>query len=249
MILWHTDSDKIERGQWVKHRVHEHQCELSPDGKLIVYGTYDGRRSNKYEKWVAVSRPPYFTALALWPVTGPGSAMGVFESRRTLVLYGMIGDIKKEFGKIPLTIFKNKPLVPDSTVSADKTGWFGAVEIVRIHRDQWKYVPQSDGWCRTPKVGKWRLYWKRIVRLDEAISHHVSVLHDTYAIECGEERQPLEGADWADIDQRGRLVYTKHGRLFAGNVTLKGMQETELADFSADRPEAIAPPASARHWP
>ena len=39
------------------------------------------------QTWTAVSRPPYFTALALWPSIGTWTGGGVFRSEREIVLW------------------------------------------------------------------------------------------------------------------------------------------------------------------
>ena len=63
------------------------------------------------------------------------------------------------------------------------------------------------------------------------------------------ELTPLEGATWADWDQRGRLVYGKAGKLFAMDVNERGTGDpTELADFNNRRPEPREAPAWATVW-
>lgn len=67
MIRWDLVTDDFEAGQWLKARVYEAQCDLSPDGRLFAYRANDGQ----YQKEIGgvydvISRPPYFTALALW---------------------------------------------------------------------------------------------------------------------------------------------------------------------------------------
>ena len=37
LILWHTDTDRLEYGQWFRGRVYERRCHLSPDGMLLIY--------------------------------------------------------------------------------------------------------------------------------------------------------------------------------------------------------------------
>src|SRR5258708_40304808 len=72
LIRWQTSSDIIEYGQWFNGRIYERRCDLSPDGKLFIY--FAQKKNNKTMAdqdytyaWTAVSKPPYFTALALWP--------------------------------------------------------------------------------------------------------------------------------------------------------------------------------------
>src|SRR5262249_19012405 len=70
LSLWHTDTDTFQHGQWFRGRVYEQRCALSPDGALFVAFARKGpvrpRPAAAADSWVAGSRPPYFTALALW---------------------------------------------------------------------------------------------------------------------------------------------------------------------------------------
>ncbi len=54
---------------------------------------------------------------------------------------------------------------------------------------------------------------------------------------------------WADWDHRGRLVFTRDGKLFAGKFTAKGaFQSKELADFNGVKPIRIESPTWAKKW-
>ena len=85
LSLWRTDTDALEHGQWLRGRVYERRSDLAPDGSLFVYFVRRSggpRRSNPEaaDSWVAVSRPPYFTALALWFVGGTYWLGGCFAA-------------------------------------------------------------------------------------------------------------------------------------------------------------------------
>src|SRR4051794_20213611 len=72
LVKWDTAADRFEPGQWFHGRLYERRGDLSPDGRLFVYfaskftGLTLADREYTYA-WTAVSRPPYLTALALWP--------------------------------------------------------------------------------------------------------------------------------------------------------------------------------------
>jgi len=72
LTLWNTRQDRFSSGQWFGGSLYPRKCDLSPDGQLLSYfaGKYRlGARDHGYDlTYIAVSRPPYFTALALWPV-------------------------------------------------------------------------------------------------------------------------------------------------------------------------------------
>ncbi len=90
MILWDRDSDRFEDGQWLKARVYEERCDLSPDGAHFLYFALDGRWQREAEgSWTAISKPPYFTALALFPQGDTWGGGGYFlEDRKYVVNTG-----------------------------------------------------------------------------------------------------------------------------------------------------------------
>lgn len=91
--------------------------------------------------WTAVSRPPYFTALAIWPCFGHWTGGGVFEGANTIRLQESAdGLVPKVNAKLPkdLTIrrFSELGRVPDVKWCADrgvepgKRARFGAMEAM-----------------------------------------------------------------------------------------------------------------------
>src|SRR5262249_25498999 len=49
----------------VQGRIYERRCDLTPAGDRLVYFAASFRQP--LHSWTAISRPPYLTALALWP--------------------------------------------------------------------------------------------------------------------------------------------------------------------------------------
>ncbi len=79
MILWHRDSDTFEDGQWLKHKVYVERCDLSPDGRHFLFFALDGNwQSDAAGTYSAISRPPYWTAVALFPCNSTWSGGGFF---------------------------------------------------------------------------------------------------------------------------------------------------------------------------
>jgi hypothetical protein len=37
LITWNTDHDIFEEGQWLKGRIYERRCDLSPEGDMLIY--------------------------------------------------------------------------------------------------------------------------------------------------------------------------------------------------------------------
>ena len=88
VILWNMSRDSFEHGSWIRGRIYEEKCDLSPDGKLFVYFILQGNRARSAytHAWTAVSRPPWLTALALWPQGTTYGGGGRFTDNRRLVV-------------------------------------------------------------------------------------------------------------------------------------------------------------------
>ncbi len=91
MIHWDTRRDVFTPGQWLKARVYEDKCDLSPDGKLLIYFVHKGNNWRLHPDygyaWTAISKPPYFTTLALWKESGTWGGGGHFIDNKTVRIY------------------------------------------------------------------------------------------------------------------------------------------------------------------
>ncbi|MCA9625634.1 MAG: hypothetical protein KC731_41715 [Myxococcales bacterium] len=81
LLRWDLRRDEVEGGQWLMGTVTFGACSLSPKGELLVYVARKGSRT-----FTAVSRPPYFTALAFWESELPWTGGGFFVDDDHLVL-------------------------------------------------------------------------------------------------------------------------------------------------------------------
>ena len=93
VIKWNTATDTFELGQWLHGKIYAERCGLSPDGLLFVYFAAKRshvRKTEGYrETYTAVSKPPYLTALAMWPEGSTWGGGGRFTKNLTLCLaYG-----------------------------------------------------------------------------------------------------------------------------------------------------------------
>jgi len=78
-------------GAWIKGRIYEDKCDLSPDGKLFVYFVHQGSRAGTEftDSWTAISRPPWLHALAAWPQGTTYGGGGRFVDNQKLALRGV----------------------------------------------------------------------------------------------------------------------------------------------------------------
>src|SRR6266487_4194859 len=91
LILWHTDTDTFDFGQWFHGKIYGPRSDLSPDGSKFIYFAQKitGRTLQDSEytySWTAISKPPYLTALALWPKGDCWHGGGLFLNHRTVWL-------------------------------------------------------------------------------------------------------------------------------------------------------------------
>ena len=107
--------------------IYSGRCDLSPNGKLLVY--FAGKFNTKIATFTALSRPPHFTALALWPDGSTWGGGGFFESDRKLVLnYGRVIDELNDHRDIPpdfeithVTEFQDRVSDPHTPIA--NQGW------------------------------------------------------------------------------------------------------------------------------
>jgi hypothetical protein len=126
---------------------------------------------------------------------------------------------------------------------------------------------QHQGW-RLVRAGQWETpdnYWSRLnppaiwQKFTPAYILTMEYFKDKggyrgqyrYSIRENDDAHEIKLAKvrWADIDQRGRVVLARDGKLFTATITDKGeLTLTELADFNASKPEQVQTPAWAKRW-
>lgn len=284
LILWHVEEDRFEEGQWFHGRIYEHRCALSPDGQLLVYFAQQLQRRTTMDPtytyaWTAVSRPPYLTALALWPKGDCWNGGGVFASDATLQLNHAHAQAHPKHPASGLRVVAGQAnpwfdeMTEDGPISSairESLGW-RLVQPGRIDdkREQFLRALQGqnigpDGKPRnlimqmtTPTVferphlaGHWRLRWT-FYGVDYNQLGDSSVFDYALLDEQTGEETMLSGVTWADWDQRGRLAFTRDGALYAiaPDDVAQVPTAASLRDFNDQRPVPLKSPPWARHWP
>lgn len=251
LTLWNTDRDHFTSGQWFRGSLYPAKCDLSPDGQLFSYfaGKYSARaRDRGYDDtWIAVSRPPYFTALALWPVGDTFGGQTMFTDDGTL----HVGSLKPHHPDHPpgrLRVELHPFLNLDDPILWRRSPW---------ESTGWDPVPLPDGVKKTSYFDRRLAAWRKVVgnlvltraadRHDRFPSRHPSVYEITNT-NTGAEVALFE-AHWADFDQRGRLVAAVGGRILAGKIDRRhGLRWHELAAFQDEKPEKVKTPPWAMRW-
>lgn len=260
MIRWDLASDTFERGQWLVGRVYEDRCGLSPDGRLFVY--FAGKQGTKLGTFTAVCRPPFFTALALWPDGSTWGGGGFFETSRSVVLrYGAVPHELNEGRNIPSDFevtnaqeFRArrgaKSLLETHGWSQESSGGRGdfrdpdtvsAGETRLVFDPPWvdfRACPHdADVRLRRRTVGMFEVNGPGVVREYELVTK----------LRSSERIEALGPVDWADWDTDGSLLFAKEGVLYRRR--LGGSDAMELADFRDARFTRIPPTPLVRRWP
>jgi len=263
LIGWNTSDDTFQRGQWLKGRIYERRCDLSPKGDLLLYFAASYRKP--YYSWSAISRPPFLTALALWPKGDGWGGGGHFLSQNRIALNHRDSEMRLAEGFSHPSWLKVKQL-------GKRPGWGEDVPIweERLERDGWTLVSHPTGtkddfgarvWMEfTPPI-KWRKRnprWPKRYSLEMSITGLKERDGPWYLTEHSVARNEVESdgigrSEWADWSQSGDLLFTMDGCLYRapcrGGVLAPLEDAMKIADFSKLQFEAREAPDEARRWP
>ena len=255
LVRWDTATDTFDPGQWFHGRIYERRCDLSPAGSLLIYFAQKitarsiADRDYTYA-WTAVSRPPYFTALALWPKGDCWHGGGLFlDDRHVMVNH-------HEAKPHP----KHRPRPQRLKVSPNPKAHGEDLPIfyARLTRDGWFHRPAHDVRTRDrdeavfekPRPRRSTLVMKSVATIERR-KEGQGVYFEEYALRAPAATDPIPLADveWADFDHRGRLVFARAGLVYAAKVGDDGgVSETLLIDLNAQQPSEVIAPAWAREW-
>jgi hypothetical protein len=258
MLRWNLRNDRIEGGQWIEARVHVDRSDISLDGELVAALVASYRKAPG--TWTAISRPPFFTALAVWPKCDTWGGGGLFGSDTHLFLWHDT-EVKDGIDQFKLlddfTLpkrFRVQPFFGHSPVPACD------VEQSRMVLSGWRFV-QRYVWHQgayefaepeimvrpldNPKkprfeLRRWRLSF-------DALRAEV---HD---LKTGAQRD-LGHVDWVDADQKGDVLWSKGGCLFRLAGPARRAMDIHAApklvvDLNDMTFEAVEAPKRALRWP
>lgn len=206
LAKWFTDTDIFECGQWLKARVYERQCDLSPDGELLIYPGSNQRKIGYLANYTAISKPPYFTALALWNDLLPGGG-GLFETRdRVLLNHEFYYSKPDKRFKLPANM-RVELIGNDVSNNRDRD-----LLHKRLTRDGWsggdkEYIRVKSEYCLKMMIephgtndGEWQAN-------PYATRFEISFLKNDFLFS-------LNFLDWADWDKNDDLLFARDGKLF-----------------------------------
>ncbi|HWD37991.1 MAG TPA: hypothetical protein VG944_04030 [Fimbriimonas sp.] len=237
-LLWNLDTDELVPGQWIKAYLTISDCDLSPDGRYLL-GVFQDDRFKRQERavdgglkqalpyWTALSKPPYFTALAIWFHQAPYDHKGGYWHNASELRVSM-PDRDWDRGKFLCA--------PPFDVRHETNPRRRSVTALQMVRSGWARRSDDAPSAKAPstwvKAGD-RVTLRRRVRL---------VLDDVWAVELGQNRtiddiQP----SFLEFDSRGRVIFAQDGRLFAWENCPQGSPKL-IADLTSNRFEPAPAP-------
>jgi hypothetical protein len=233
VIGWDRETDQFKLGQWLYGRIYERRCDLSPDGRHLIYFAMDGRWNSPVRgSWTAISRAPYLKAVALFAKGDCWNGGGLFLSSHDYWLNGCGHERQHDDSRL---------------TQSTKYPWHEAyggecpsVYYIRLQRDGWsmKYTaPDSAGGHISLFEKRVGGHWRLRKKAHATIHHPVGTgcyfdEHELWNSRT-DETIACPGWEWAELDG-DRLVWARNGKLFAGHLGPQGLDgEQELQDFNA----------------
>jgi hypothetical protein len=244
---WHTEHDVYEHGAWLAGTVYPQRCDLSPDGRWLTY--FALKPSSRWDAgwtYVAVSRLPWFTALAAWGTDGTWTRGVRFVDDRERWIAdpdeGEASALRARYGlevrrAATFSVERDRGWTEteDTPPRADDDAW----DEKRARRVTMRKPSPADDAVRLLVGGRFAAF-RDVRNYDPEV---------WYALERPGRLDTLEGVQWAEWDGRGRLlVATTDGRL---QIRTGGFGPDAVVwerDLSADVPDPQPPPAEARRW-
>ncbi|MHB1455516.1 MAG: hypothetical protein ACYC0V_01225 [Armatimonadota bacterium] len=254
IIKWDMKTDEFLPGQWFNGRIYEKRADLSPDGTKMIYFaqkiTARSLADTEYTyAWTAISKPPYLTAIVLWPKGDCWHGGGLFIDNNKVWLNHQPEVAHPHRDHMPP---KNLAIIANPQAYGEDD----PVHMRRLARDRWILEQEWEG----EDVS----YGYRTIKPEIMSKHHPSrslklvmefsiTRYDgryTFFVENGDGlKAKVPNAEWADWDRRGRLCYVGKGKVFAASVNDDGeIQSKELADFNDRVHEEKTSPEWARRW-
>lgn len=277
LLRWWLTDDRLEDGQWFKGRIYEHRCDLSPDGELLIY--FAANWKGPHQSWTAVSRPPFLSALAIWPKGDAWGGGGVFDTATIIGLNHVSVEGARRADKQALW----HPLGPDIDDVIPKPyeaqrwsehagrGEDNPLHHHRIIRDGWVLIDEGDAgkfqgagysWLfNRPEIYE-RISPQGCVRLRRVLNaiHQANgpwyVTDYVLLSEDGTRLRLIQDRSWADWGANGDLLFALGGSLYRlpgaciAAPSAEPLRDAHLiADLSSRTITYRAAPDWANAWP
>lgn len=232
-LLWNRKTDDFQLGQWLKGRIYERRCDLSPDGKHFLYFAMNGKwQSEARGSWTAISRAPYLKALAIFPKGNCWHGGGLWTSTKKYWLndgdgHTVLRDTRE--------VLRDHKWFPPENYGGECLG----IYYPRLIRDGWTMK-------ETACVGKWKIKiifekpcpggWllRKVAHAEVDAPPGKGCYWDEHELMHSSSGELIACPqwEWAELDGK-RLVWAAEGRLEAGRLITQGLVDRNtLFDFN-----------------
>lgn len=232
VVGWNRSTDQFEVGQWLRGRIYERRCDLSPDGKHLIYFAMGTPRAPQTKAtWTAISRAPYLKAEVFWSKGDAWAGGGMFLSSDTYWLNRSCTETLEWDG----TGLKQQT---DYPWHESYGGECPSVYYIRLQRDGWALkhsAPGRGGTVSTfdkPMEGHWTL--RKRAFATTLTKPGTGCYFDEHQLVDTRTGTVEDHEDWEWADHDGdRLMWAEAGRLYAGRLSDEGPVEVRmLHDFT-----------------
>ncbi len=276
MLLWNLEDDSITPGQWFKGRIYTERCSLSPNGELLLY--FGAKYKGEVPALTALSRPPYFTALAFWPQLGTWGGGGYFRSNHDLVLGAISPAAKDTSNEVHIPKALQVRHYSDLSESEKQVEAYWqlvqagqeqhskrAIRSIQENQKQSFEEPMDSVFdppmiCRRQNPHESELYLEqRTLGFPKEKPYSPVETYRLVHLGSGKpkpllppERCDLGVLDWAAWAPSGSLIYAKEGCLYRDRcIGPKRLTNTPelIANLCDQEMSPISPPPEALQWP
>jgi len=220
LILWRTDTDEFISGQWFKGRIYERQCDLSPDGKRLIY--FAAKYKAPLYTWTAISRPPYFTAVALWQTADAWAGGGRFASNNEILLANPSYRLDPAEGftlprNVKVKSLRDHPIVFSDADIRERDGWKlirKGLRSATTRRGIMGFeIDPPKVWSKYNPAAP-TAYELRELTLGKSTRDDPSRIEFVVLNRRSQQEQSLGRIDWADWAPSGDLLFARKGQIF-----------------------------------
>ena len=245
-IGWNLSSDTFEIGQWLKGRIYEKRCDLSPDGQYFAYFAMNGKwTSPSRGSWTAISRTPYLKADAFFPKGDCWNGGGLFTSNSKFWLND---------GPHLKHILQDKHFRIRFDTKFSPKEWYGnespGIYYLRLMRDGWEKISDSShGEWHDITIFEKKLSQKSVLR---KICH--SQLNSTkgkgsywdeHQIELTNSGEVFSFPDWEWADLHSKdVLFAEKGVLYRWRCSndISSVRNNAVKNFNSMKFEPIKAP-------
>jgi hypothetical protein len=242
-VRWDQKTDLFELGQWFRGRIYERRCDLSPDGKYLIYFAMNGRwESETKGAWTAISRAPYLKAITLLGKGDCWHGGGLFTGKKAFWVNDGHGH----------TSLHESPEVRRDVAFTPQMSFGGEclnVYYPRLMRDGWRLVTQErkEEWHSVTNFekeleGGWCLRKRAHEQVGAGPGH--GCYWDEHRLIHAAREVEIDGSSWEWADVVGtRFAWAEAGQLHAGYLRGDELRDCKmLHDFNGMKfTEAAAP--------